>query len=175
MKVHADTKRSPHSFQTGELVLLKLHLYAQSSVVNCPCPKLALKYFGLYKILETVGTAAYKLDLLAHSQIHPIFRVSQLKPFTANYAPVFSDLPKPPQLDLAELEYEAILQRRLSKKGNAAVTQLLVKWTTLPEAMAIWEDYYVLKSRYPAAAVYGQPASQGGSIVAPGNPNAPRI
>jgi hypothetical protein len=46
MKVAADAKRSARSFQVGEMVLLKLQPYAQSTVVNKPCPKLAMKYFG---------------------------------------------------------------------------------------------------------------------------------
>jgi hypothetical protein len=54
MKIHADTKRSPHQFQVGEQALLKLQPYAQSSVVNKPCPKLALKYFGPYRALDRI-------------------------------------------------------------------------------------------------------------------------
>jgi hypothetical protein len=58
MKLQADTKRSDKSFQMGEMVLLKLQPYAQSSVVNNPCPELAMKYFGPYKIIEKIGPAA---------------------------------------------------------------------------------------------------------------------
>jgi hypothetical protein len=56
MKVNADAKRSHHTFQLGELVWVKLQPYAQSSVVNRPCPKLAMKFFGPYKILDKIGT-----------------------------------------------------------------------------------------------------------------------
>jgi hypothetical protein len=52
MKTGADDKRSVHEFQVGEKVLLKLQPYAQSSVVNRPCPKLSIKFFGPYKILD---------------------------------------------------------------------------------------------------------------------------
>jgi hypothetical protein len=54
--------------------------------------------------------------------VHPVFHVSQLKPFNANYSLVFTELPGPPHLDLADLQPELILDWRLSKKGNAAVT-----------------------------------------------------
>jgi hypothetical protein len=115
-----------------ELVLLKLQSYAQSTVVSRRCPKLAMKYFGPYKILEKIGDAAYKLELPMHSQVHPVFHISQLKTYTSNYTPVFQNLTSPPQLDISVLEPEAILERRLSKKGNTAITQILVKWSNIP-------------------------------------------
>jgi hypothetical protein len=63
MKMDADSKRGPRQFQLGEQVLLKLQPYVQSCVVHIPCPKLSLKYFGPYTIVEKIGTSAYKLQL----------------------------------------------------------------------------------------------------------------
>jgi hypothetical protein len=37
------------------------------------------------------------------------------------------------------------MECRLVKKGNSAVTQIRVQWLTLPDTLATWEDYYVLK------------------------------
>jgi hypothetical protein len=54
-----------------------------------PCPKLATKYFGPYKIRGRIGTSTYKHEFPDHCKIHPVFCVSQLKSFTASYAPVF--------------------------------------------------------------------------------------
>ncbi|XP_073367763.1 uncharacterized protein [Aegilops tauschii subsp. strangulata] len=93
-KKKADRNRTERHFQEGEQVLLKLQPYAQRSLVNRPCAKLAFKYFGPYKILEKIGLLAYKLDLLPASQVHPIFHVSQLKPFTPDFTPVYGELPK---------------------------------------------------------------------------------
>lgn len=152
MKHYADKNRTHRVFQVGEQVLLKLQPYVQSSLVNRPCPKLAMKYFGPYTMLERVGSSAYRLDLPAESQIHPVFHTSQLKEFHPDYSPVFSDLPSLRKLDSSSLEPEIILDSRLTKKGNTAITQVLVKWTSLPTEMATWEDYYVLKNHYPSAA-----------------------
>jgi hypothetical protein len=58
-----------------------------------------------------------------------------------------------------------VLDRRLTKKGNAVVTQVLVKWNSLPKELARWEDYSVIKARYPSAATWGQAGTQGGSSV----------
>lgn len=59
MKMVADKKHRDHEYQVGEMVLLKLQPYAQSSLVNRPFPKLAFKYFGPYKVVERIGKAAY--------------------------------------------------------------------------------------------------------------------
>jgi hypothetical protein len=92
MKLQADKVRTDRFYQVGEQVLLKLQPYAQSSVVNRPYPKRAYRFFGPCKIMERVGAAAYKLDLPADSKIHNVFHLSQLKPFTPDYFPMFSDV-----------------------------------------------------------------------------------
>lgn len=94
-KKYANTKRTERSFQVGEQVLLNLQPYVQNSVVSRPCAKLAFKFFGPFAITAKIGPLAYKLDLPPDSRVHPVFHVSQLKPFTPNYTPVFADLPIP--------------------------------------------------------------------------------
>jgi hypothetical protein len=106
--------------------------------VNIPCPKLAIKYFGPYNVLEQIREAAYKLDLPEGCLVHPVFHVSQLKSFTLDYIHVFQDLPPPPQLDTVELKPEQILEQRLSTKGNTMITQVMIKWSSLPSAMATY-------------------------------------
>jgi hypothetical protein len=122
IKLQADKHRPDRQFQVGDQVLLKLQPYAQQSVVNMPFPKIAYKFFGPYTVLEKVGSAAYKLDLPDGSMVHPVFHISQLKEFIPDYNPVYSDQP------------ESILERRLVKKGNAAIPQVRVKWVRLPES-----------------------------------------
>jgi len=118
MKLQADRHRSDRQFCVGEKVLLKLQPYVQQSVVSRPYPKLSFKFFGPFEVLEKIGSAAYRLALPDHSLLHPVFHVSQLKPFTPNYSPVYSDLPKLVDLSVHDLQPERILDRRLVKKGN---------------------------------------------------------
>lgn len=164
-KKQSDRHRTEREFQVGESVLLKLQPYAQTTVASRPCRKLAYKYFVPFTVEQRIGTLAYKLKLPADSQIHPVFHVSQLKPFTPDYTPVFSDLPKPPDLSAKDLSPEAILDRRMMKKGDVAVLQIQVKWPSLPASAATWEDYDVLRRRYPAAAIWEDASSQGGDNV----------
>ena len=49
---------------------------------------------------------------------------------------------------------------------------MLVKWAHVPADMTTWEDYYVLKARYPDAALWEEEAlqevtPQGGANVTP--------
>jgi hypothetical protein len=97
-------------FQVGEKVLLKLQPYAQTSLVNRPYPKLSYKFFGPYTVLGRVGKAAYRLDLLPDSQIHPVFHVSQLKQFTDDFSPVSSEHPMLVDFSQLHLQPEAILE-----------------------------------------------------------------
>jgi hypothetical protein len=49
---------------------------------------------------------------------------------------VFSELPVTTDIEAAGSAPEQVLDRCLVKKGNAAVQQVLVKWTRMPEASA---------------------------------------
>lgn len=113
-------------------------------------------------MLEKIGAAAYHLNLPDHSLVHPVFHVSQLKQHVPSNIPVFSTLPCPPVLDAAEVVPEEILDWRLVKKGNAAQVQVLIKWSALPVDHATWEDYDVVKARFPSATDWGQAVSSAG-------------
>jgi hypothetical protein len=148
MKLMVDRHRQDYQFVVGDQVLLKLQPYTQSSVANRPFPKLAAKYFGPYKVLQKIGSVAYKLDLPEGSQVHPVFHISQLKPFIADHTPVYDDLPAVTDLTATTTVLAAVIDHRLVKKGNTAIPHVKVTWTVLPESSSTWEDYYVLKEWY---------------------------
>jgi hypothetical protein len=133
IKMQADKNMTDKEFQVGDQVLLKLQPYTQSSVASRPFPKLAHKFFGPYKFLERIRRVAYRLQLPAESQIHPVFHVSQLKDFRPDFTPIFSTLPVSTDFSVVNLTPELILERRLVKKGNAATPRVRVKWQGLPE------------------------------------------
>ncbi|XP_071683315.1 uncharacterized protein [Lolium perenne] len=112
-----------------------------------------------------IGKAAYKLKLPADARIHPVFHVSQLKHFTPDHTPVFQDLPKPPDLSAVDSSPIEIVDRRLKKQGTHAVIQLQVKWANSSPEAVTWEDYEVLKQRYPEAQIWEGVSSQGGENV----------
>lgn len=101
MKAQAGKHQKDRQFTVGDDVLLKLQLYAQSSLVNRPSAKMSLKFYGPCKVSEHNNTSVYRLDLPPVSSIHPVFHASQLKPFTAHHSSVFTELSKP--LDLSPI------------------------------------------------------------------------
>jgi hypothetical protein len=80
MKVQADKRHSERSFDVGNYVYLKLQPYVQSSLAPRAHQKLSFRYFGPYKVIEHIGSVAYKLELPPSSSVHPVFHVSLLKP-----------------------------------------------------------------------------------------------
>ena len=56
--------------------------------------KLSPKYHSPYKVLQNIGSMAYKLELLAYSRVHPVFHVSYLKNVIDDKLPIQMILPK---------------------------------------------------------------------------------
>jgi hypothetical protein len=82
MKHQADKGRSERNFHVGDKVYLEFQPYVQTSLAPRANQKLAFKFFGPFRILQRVGSVAYKLDLPPSSSIHPVFHVSQTHSYT---------------------------------------------------------------------------------------------
>ena len=148
MKVQADHHRIERVFQIGDMVFLKLQPYRQSSVVGKRTPKLSPKFYGPFKVIDTIGKVAYKLELPAETYIHNVFHVSQLK---KAYGYSGQGIPLPASCDtVQEFQPMAILERKLVKRGNRADVQVLIHWKGLSPAEATWEFVSEIRRRYPS-------------------------
>jgi hypothetical protein len=63
MKQQEDYHHSERSFEVGDWVFLRLQPYKQISLKKAKKDnKLSPKYYGPYKVLQNIGTMAYKLE-----------------------------------------------------------------------------------------------------------------
>ena len=80
---------SEWSFNVGDWVFLRLQPYKQMSLKNTNKDnKLSPKYYGSCKVLQNIGSMAYKLELPTSSRVHQVFHVSYLKKVISDKVPV---------------------------------------------------------------------------------------
>ena len=85
-KSYADVQRRPLEFKVGDHVFLKV-MPKRGVVRFVKRGKLSPRFIQPFKILERVGTAAYRLALLpSMSGVHEVFQVSMLRRYTPNPA-----------------------------------------------------------------------------------------
>ncbi|TQD73313.1 hypothetical protein C1H46_041154 [Malus baccata] len=142
MKVQADKHRTEREFAAGDWVYLRLIPYQLKSLASHSFHKLQPRFYGPYQIISRIGSVAYKLQLPENTKLHPVFHVSCLKKHLgpqvqATVAGILQDVPV------------AILDRRMIKRGNAAVTEILVQWQNHSKDDATWEIYHELKMKFP--------------------------
>lgn len=104
MEVQSNKKRRDFTFNTGDLVLLRLQPYRQTTVHRHTSQKLSQRFFGPFKVQERIGSVAYRLDLPLDSKIHPVVHISLLRPYYGD-APntLFQPLPHTPEHEHGEI------------------------------------------------------------------------
>ncbi|KAL4339288.1 hypothetical protein GQ457_08G024630 [Hibiscus cannabinus] len=148
MKSQADKRRTECKLALGDWVYLKLQPYRQLSLKRRICQKLAPKWYGPYLIKSKVGKVAYELLLPVGSRVHPVFHVSQLKKHIGS-ADFQSQLPVIGPDGAISKEPLRVLDRRIGRRGQRAVTEVLVEWTNSFPEDATWEMLHQLKIQFP--------------------------
>lgn len=103
-------------------------------------------------MIKWIDTAAYQLNLPPGSIIHPVIAFSFsffLKRCISRDQVVSQTLTITESDENLQIDPQFILVRRLIKRNNLAVTQLLMKWPNPLEEDASWEDYDWYKQKYP--------------------------
>ena len=102
--------------------------------------KLSPKYYRPYKVLQKIGTMAYKLELPASLQVHPVFHVSCLKKVIGNKILVQTILPELDEEGKIILEPKVVTEIRIRHLRNQSISEYLIKWKNLPIEDSTWED-----------------------------------
>jgi hypothetical protein len=149
MKQQADQHRSERSFDVGDWVFLQLQPYKKMSLKQAKKDnKLSPKYYGPYKVLQKIGTMAYKLELPAASRFHPVFHVSCLKKVIGDKLPIQTILPELDEEGKIILEPEAVIETRTRQLRNRSISEYLIKWKNLSAEDSTWEDENFMQ-KYP--------------------------
>lgn len=133
MKHQADKNMSERVFVVGDWVYLKIQPYKQVTMAVRSNIKLTSKYYGPFQGIERIGAVAYIFNLPLGTTIHPVFHISQLKKRIGSHI-----IPQP-KLPMVGIDGEilaqpiAVLDKRLIKKGNKVVVEIVVQWANLPK------------------------------------------
>ena len=138
-KFHYDRKHQPMFMKVGDYALIRLHKGYSIPAIQAGSlsTKLARQYVGPFRVLAKVGRLAYRLDIPAHWQIHPVFTIAQLEPAEAPADDPFHR-PRPDhppsvfvQGDTDEwksFEIDQLLNKRTTRRGRGLSTEYLVRW-----------------------------------------------
>ena len=108
---YAQEKSKRKEYAVGDLVLLS------SKNLRLPVPKkkMGLKYVGPFRILDAVGSQAYRLALPKQYRVHNVFHVSLLEPWHGRAGEELEE-PMPLAEEDGKWEVEAIRDTRVRKK-----------------------------------------------------------
>ncbi|XP_039069269.1 uncharacterized protein LOC120215764 [Hibiscus syriacus] len=133
-----DRHITDREFNVGDEVYLKLQPYRHTSLALRKNLKLVARYFGPYKIQQRIGQVAYMLQLPSNSKLHLVFHISLLKKNVGKG--------RVPSIDPSDIKTDGqlkvyptiVLNKRIVKRHNQAVTQLLIQWTNMGPTEATW-------------------------------------
>lgn len=125
MKHYVDVKCTERCFEVGDFVFLRLQPYRQTTVASPNYSKLSPCFHGPFRVLEKVGSVAFKLELPTSCRIHPVFHVSLLKKQLGIGVIPDSQLPDFAQVN--EWIPKKLLERGVIKRRNQSVTCWLIK------------------------------------------------
>ncbi|GKF54161.1 putative reverse transcriptase domain-containing protein [Tanacetum coccineum] len=149
-KSYADRRCKPLEFEVGDNVMLKVSPW-KGVIRFGKRGKLNPLYIGLFKILDRVGTLAYRHELPEQlSQFHSTFHVSNLKK-------CFVDEPQVIPLDEIQIndklhfiiELVEIMDREVKWLKQSRIPIMKIRWNSRRGPEFTWEREDQMKRKYP--------------------------
>ena len=147
---YADVRRQPLDFEVGDHVFLKVML--KIGVVRFgKRGKLSPRFIGPFKILEMIGTVAYRLALPpSMSGVHEVFHVSMLLKYTPDPAHVVDWGQIEVDTDETfEEELVCIVDSRDKVLRRKTVRLVRVLWRHYGVEESTWELEDTMRATYP--------------------------
>ncbi|GJU08194.1 putative reverse transcriptase domain-containing protein, partial [Tanacetum coccineum] len=163
-KSYADLKRKPMEFQVGDKVMLKVSPW-KGVVRFGKRGKLNPRYVGPFKVLEKVGSVAYKLELPEElSRVHNTFHVSNLKKCYADepLAVPLDGLHLDDKLQFVEEPVE-IMDREVKRLKRSRIPIIKVRWNSRRGPEFTWEREDQFRKKYPHLFTKTAPSSSAAS------------
>lgn len=133
----------------GKWVYLRLQPYWQATMQQRRSLKLSPHFYGPFQVVQRIVEVAYRLKLPETAQIHDVLHVSQLKKKLGQDTIPIPKLPPVNQQGVIRPEPKEVLARRLRKKKNKPVTEILVRWQGQDVEDASWEPYHTVRAEFP--------------------------
>ncbi|GJY00456.1 putative reverse transcriptase domain-containing protein [Tanacetum coccineum] len=149
-KSYADLKRKPMEFQVGDRVMLKVSPW-KGVVRFGKRGKLNPRYVGPFKVLERVGSVAYKLELPQElSRVHNTFHVSNLKKCYSDepLAVPLEGLHIDDKLQFMEEPVE-IMEWEIKRLKQSRIPLVEVRWNSRRGPEFTWKREDSFKKKYP--------------------------
>ncbi|GJZ15823.1 putative reverse transcriptase domain-containing protein, partial [Tanacetum coccineum] len=139
-KSYANIRRKPMVFQVGDRVMLKVSPW-KGVVCFGKRGKLNPRYVGTFKVIERVGTVAYKLELPQQlSRVYNTFHVSNLKKCRSNESLVISleELRVDDKLHFVEEPVE-VMDLEIKQLKRSRIPIIMVRWNSKRGPEFTWE------------------------------------
>ncbi|KAJ0482269.1 putative nucleotidyltransferase, Ribonuclease H [Helianthus annuus] len=149
-KAYADRSRKPQEFEVGDMVLLKVSPWKGVARFG-KRGKLNPRYIGPFRILERIGSVAYKLDLPAElNGVHDTFHVSNLKKSPTQDIVVIpnDEIHVDDTLHFVEEPVE-VTDWKVNKTRRSSVKLVKVRWNAGHGPEFTWEREDRIKEKYP--------------------------
>ncbi|GJX01159.1 putative reverse transcriptase domain-containing protein [Tanacetum coccineum] len=149
-KSYANIRRKPMVFQVGDKVMLKVSPW-KGVVRFGKRGKLNPRYVGPFKVIERVGTVAYKLELPQQlSRVHNTFHVSNLKKCLSDESLVIplEELRVDDKLHFVEEPVE-VMDREIKQLKRSRIPIIKVRWNSKRGPEFTWEREDSFKKKYP--------------------------
>ncbi|GJW01338.1 hypothetical protein Tco_1556589 [Tanacetum coccineum] len=137
-------------FQVGDRVMLKVSPW-KGVVRFGKRGKLNPRYVGPFKVLEKIGSVAYKLELPQElSRVHNTFHVSNLKKCYSDepLAVPLEGLHVDDKLQFVE-EAVKIMEREIKRLKRSRIPLIKVHWNSRRVPEFTWEREDSFKKKYP--------------------------